>query len=226
MHCAPMRIPHESPLIALVGATAEWQAGTPPSCSASIRLLDRVHFTVHRGDCVVVHHDDPAGAQVLLAALAGNPALTVSHRLRGERQIAPRVRIRRCSISAAALPHILEGWRDVRGNTVHGRALHPDEADPVVHLLRASRSGPVSGREIRQWRAWAHRLRMRQGAVVAVARPHPVRTEPSPRAGTTPVVPLQLRETEGAAYGKRDTHRATRGVWLRFGQLFALSQWQ
>jgi hypothetical protein len=185
-----------------------------------------VHFTVHRGDCVVVHHDDPAGARVLLAALAGTPALTISQRWRGERHVAPQVRVRRCSISADALPHILEGWRELSGDAVSQRALPSDEPEPVVHLLRASRSGVVSGQEARQWRAWARRLRLHQGAVVAIARPHPVRTVSTIRSGPPALAAAQLREAEGAAYEVTYNQLATRGLWLRFGQLLALRQWQ
>ncbi|WP_043581057.1 hypothetical protein [Gemmatimonas phototrophica] len=221
-----MQFSHDPPLLALVDVTAEWHAGMPPMCSASVRLLDRVHFTVHRGDCVVVHHDDPAGARVLLAALAGSPALTVSQRWRGERRVAPQVRIRRCSITANALPHVLEGWRELHSDAVSRRALPSDEPEPVVHLLRASRLGAVSAQEARQWRAWARRLRLSQGAVVAVARPHPVRTEPAVRSCLPAQASAQLREADGATYDVSNDHWATRGLWLRFGQLLALRQWQ
>lgn len=228
-----------SPLLALVGATAEWHAGTPPSCSAHVRVLDRVHFTVHRGDCVVVHHDDPASARVLLAALAGSPALLAARRWSGRRLSAPAVRIRRCSVTTDALEAVVDGWRDVKP---HDEAVPSVSANPsgaAVHLLRASRTAYLPRRERDQWRAWAARMRREGGAVVAVASSHPVGVER--RSGAPLTWPI--RADQRVAFPPFDrvhesriheapppeqmlTAAAPRGVWLRHGQLFNLRQWE
>lgn len=239
-----MQNPKTSPLLALVGATAEWHAGTPPTCSVSVRLLDRVHFTVHRGDCVVVHHDDPAGARVLLAALAGSDALVPGRRLFGERRCAPSVRIRRCSISADALAAILDGWRDLHRH-VSGTDDTPFE-DPggAVHLLRASRATCLTERERRQWRTWARRVRDSGGAVVAVARPEPVSAAaPTSSARVQELMPHRVRERAAHTHTHTNTPNAQetqkaptqelalsastpRGVWLRHGRLLNVREWE
>ena len=72
------------PLLSLVNASAEWEAGLPPRCRASVRLLDRVHVSVRQGDCIVVHHRDPSSATVLLAALRGHGALAAGAHLTGQ----------------------------------------------------------------------------------------------------------------------------------------------
>lgn len=229
----------DTPLLALVGASAEWEAGTPPSCSARVRLLDRVHFTVHRGDCVIVHHDDPAAARVLLAALAGHPALPLGRVLFGERRCAPRVRIRRSSIRTDVIAPMLEGWRDAELGDASARGATPmmsrlsgfDEPQPVVHLLRASREGPVHRVDARQWRQWAARERAAGGAVVIVARPDHalVSTGTAPRAltvhapnGETEPAPAAYTRERGEPYAAAWPHT----MQLRYGQLFNLRSWQ
>lgn len=212
------------PLLALVNATAEWQAGVPHVCSAGVRLLDRVHFTVHRGDCVLVHHDDPAGARVLLAALSGHPALPPGRRLLGERQCAVGVRIRRCSIPLDAVAALQAGWQHDPGRRVPSSALYGG-GTPVVHLLRASRRTPVTAAERAQWRGWAHSVRLRDGALVIVAPP-----EPRP-AITTPVPPPvsdTMRERAAPPYDVVAAAVPTRqrAVWLHHGRLFNLRTWE
>ena len=246
-HCVSMLSSTPSPLLALVGATAEWHVGTPPSCSAHVRVLDRVHFTVHRGDCVVVHHDDPASARVLLAALAGSPALLGGRRLTGARLAAPAVRIRRCSVTADALDAVLEGWRDLRPDAAAMPSTSIGTSGAAVHLLRASRRAPLSTREFDQWRAWARRIRLEGGAVVAVATPQPVgametamapASSPSrapwtwpPRAGHHGAPHRQGRVHEHPNHEAPPPEQmlpaaAPRGVWLRHGQLFNLRAWE
>lgn len=246
-HCVSMQSSTPSPLLALVGATAEWHAGTPPSCSARVRVLDRVHFTVHRGDCVVVHHDDPASARVLLAALAGSPALLGGRRMSGARLAAPTVRIRRCSVTADALDAVLDGWRDLRPDAAAMPSTSGGAPGVAVHLLRASRRAPLATREYEQWRAWARRVRLEGGAVVAVATPQPVgaletamgpASSPSKAAWTWPT--RAGRHSSQHQQGRVHEHpiheapppeqmlsaAAPRGVWLRHGQLFNLRAWE
>lgn len=226
----------DNPLLALVGATAEWEAGTPPSCSARVRLLDRVHFTVHGGDCVIVHHDDPAGARVLLAALAGHPALTFGRILFGERRCAPRVRIRRSSIRTDVIAPMLEGWRDAEpewGGVRDRAALRMpclDDPQPVVHLLRASREGPVHNVDARQWRSWAARERQAGGAVVIVARPEHAQAPigGSPGSLTVHAKPQGSDGKSAALTRERGVpyeSRSLRTVQLRHGQLFNVRSW-
>ncbi len=246
-HCVSMLSSTPSPLLALVGATAEWHAGTPPSCSAHVRVLDRVHFTVHRGDCVVVHHDDPASARVLLAALAGSPALLGGRRLSGARLAAPAVRIRRCSVTTDALDAVLDGWRDLRTDEAALQSTSFGTSGAAVHLLRASRRAPLSTRECDQWRSWARRVRREGGAVVAVATPQPVGAmenaiAPASSPSTAPWTWSPRANPHGSAnrHGRVHEHpiheapppeqmlsaAAPRGVWLRHGQLFNLRAWE
>ncbi|MFN8861990.1 MAG: hypothetical protein ACK6DP_14490 [Gemmatimonas sp.] len=153
----------DSPLLALVGASVERYAGTPPACLASVRLLHRVHLAVHRGDCVVVHHADPAGARVLLAALAGSTALLTAPGWDGERQADRHVRVRRCAVRTDVVASVLAGWQ--------APGLGPrNDRPPVVHLLRATRSGYVTRDDSRQWVRWAERERAAGGALVVLVR--------------------------------------------------------
>lgn len=237
--CVSMPRSTPTPLLALVGATAEWQAGTPPSCSARVRLLDRVHFTVHRGDCVVVHHDDPASARVLLAALAGSPALIAARRLSGWRLAAPAVRVRRCSVTRDALDAVVDGWRDVRPDDEATPSLPANTPSATVHLLRASRPARLSRRERDHWRAWAVRVRRESGAVVAVASPHPVGVVRRPVTPFTWPIGADRRDASLPPDRVRESRRqdapppeqmlaaaAPRGVWLRHGQLLNLRTWE
>jgi hypothetical protein len=231
-----MRLP-SFPLLALVNATAEWHAGVPAVCSASVRLLDRVHFMVHSGECVVVHHDDPASARVLLAALGGHQALTSPRRLQGHRHCAPGVRIRRCSISLEAVSALQDGWSAAsRGGLSPARGRPAPDA--VVHLMRASRQSTISAHEQRQWRSWAQREEATGGALVLVVPPDPHRVAAvltKPQDGSDGDVPWRQAETirEGAApdYAgtapSRDSHDSpgARELWLRHGRLFDLRRW-
>jgi len=124
------------PLLSLVNASAEWQAGLPPRCRASVRLLDRVHVSVRQGDCIVVHHRDPSSATVLLAALRGHGALAAGAHLTGERHVGAGVRIRRCRISLDTMQAVQEGWRSAP------REAAASPGRPVVYLLRATRRPP------------------------------------------------------------------------------------
>ena len=149
------------PLLALRGATAESHAGLLPQCAATVRVLDRVYFSVGAGDCIVVQHRDPARVRVLLAALAGlvRPA-TVA--MRGTRVVRAGVRVRRASIRADLVPTLLAAWRS--------RALpHATRHAPVVHLLRASRHRPSEPVDHQAWSAWAAAQRAAGGALVIVA---------------------------------------------------------
>ncbi|GAB1342247.1 hypothetical protein [Gemmatimonas sp.] len=238
-----MRLSSASPpLLALANATAEWQAGLPSLCSATVRLLDHVHFVVYRGDCAVVHHSDPASARVLLAALSGSP-LAVTYRWRGERYCAPGVRIRRCSISVHAVAALQAGWQaavPARGDA--DLDLGPPE-HPVVHLMRASRQGSLSASERRQWSNWATRARRRGGALVLVV-PAPPPALAMVRADTPRLPPdaaewparHTLNENAAPEYsgaadstaswlsGPAPRHRtplAKREVWLHHGRLIS-----
>lgn len=212
-----------APLLALVNATAEWHAGLPGTCSASVRLLDRVHFTVYRGDCVVVRHADPASARVLLDALGGHHAGSMSRRLQGQRLCAPGVRIRRCSIPTAAVAALQSGWQQLDTAGTPATRCGPES---VVHLLRASRHTGLSIHERTQWHGWAHRVRARGGALVIVApgRPHPVKAHVIPPhleagAGAT------LRE-HAAAYASAENSARTEALWLHHGRLGNLRAWE
>lgn len=219
-----MRFPdpssHTAPLLALVNATVEWHAGLPGACSASVRLLDRVHFTVYRGDCVVVHHDDPASARVLLAALGGQDVPPVRRLLYAHRHCAPGVRIRRCSIPAGAVDALQAGWTSRAPEA-------PVAADPVVHLLRASRHTVITRHEGAQWRAWAHRARTTGGALVIVA---PGAMRPAVAGGASPRSHVSgattLREPATATYAPGDARARTHALWLHHGRLCNLRMWE
>ncbi|MBY0491550.1 MAG: hypothetical protein K2R93_17060 [Gemmatimonadaceae bacterium] len=157
------------PLLALRGATAASQVGLPPHCAATVRVLDRVYFSVGAGDCVVVQHRDPARVRVLLAALAGHiPNATL--RLHGTRTIRAGVRVRRTSIRADLVPTLIAAWRSRPfPHTSPHRSSHASSLAPVVHLLRASRGGSSAGADHRAWSAWAAAQRAVGGALVIVA---------------------------------------------------------
>lgn len=218
------------PLLALVNATAEWHAGVPSVCSASVRLLDRVHFTVYRGDCVVVHHDDPASAQVLLAALGGHRASPIGRHLLGERRCAPGVRIRRCSIPVGALAALHESATDIATEVATGRVTDGGRSsewrhgvgDPVVHLLRASRQLSLTAAEQRQWRSWGRRVLADGGAMVVVARPEGEEAR-APAAG-----PLALGGAEALRERAAPPYHAsvTRALWLHHGRLLSVRRWE
>lgn len=212
--CA-MRLAHplpDSPLLALVDASAEWHAGTPPACAASVRLLDRVHFAVHRGECVVVQHGDPASARVLLSALSGTAALLNAPGWRGERRAGPQVHVRRCAVRSEVVASVLIGWQAPGVAWAEGQPA-------VVHLLRASREGYVTPEDRRQWTRWAARERVRGGAIVLVARtgdmgawlpgrgPHTAQVQ-------EPLVPRPAPIQQAAEHGL-----GIRTVTLRHGQL-------
>lgn len=186
-----------SPLLSLVHATAEWQAGLPPDCLVSVRYLDAISLSIDRGDCLVVRHDDPAGARVLLAALAGSPATLQARGWRGERKAFSGLRIRRAAIRSAVLPWILSGWRMSleRPAGLPLRAVaepavaRPAVMPPLVHLFRASREGDVSTVEGECWRRWARDQREGGNAVVLV-----VGAEMLPQPGESAVRALRLRD--------------------------------
>lgn len=188
-----------SSLLSLLHATAEWQAGLPPDCLASVRYLDAISLSIDRGDCVVVRHDDPAGARILLAALAGSPVALQARGWRGERQVFSGLRVRRAAIRSGVLPWILSGWRSAaeRPSSVsHPRravaepaVARPPAMSPLVHLFRASREGDVSTIEGGYWRRWARDERERGHAVVLV-----VGAGMLPQPGGSAVRELRLRD--------------------------------
>ncbi len=225
-----MRTPDPSsdtaPLLALVNATAEWHAGLPGACSASVRLLDRIHFTVYRGDCVVVHHDDPASARVLLAALGGHDVPPVRRLLHGHRHCAPGVRIRRCSIPTDAVAALQAGWTQLASDGESSPDI-PRATEPVVHLLRASRYTVITRHERTQWSGWAHRVRATGGALVIVApgTPRPaVSGGPPPRSDFG--IATALREPAMASYAPVATGVRTHALWLHHGRLSNLRTWE
>jgi hypothetical protein len=177
---------HTAPLITLTNATAEWHAGAAPSCLLSARLLDQVALQVGRGDCVVVRHADAYAARVLLAALGGSPRLLSARAWMGVRVAAPGLRVRRAAVATAALPALLQGWQqatvvssteaDGHPATPHGTPARIET--PVVHLLRASRSGTLPHAHAREWQRWAAAQRARGGALVIVAATEGVPTAP------------------------------------------------
>ncbi len=213
-------------MLALVNATAEWHAGLPGACSASVRLLDRVHFTVHRGDCVVVHHDDPASARVLLAALGGDGGQVLRRQLHGYRHCASGVRIRRCSIPTGAVAALQSGWTQRPSDG----AIHADgplATQSVVHLMRASRYVAITRHERTQWIGWAHHVRATGGALVIVApgtlhRAPSITAPPRPglAAGTT------LREPVLAGYAAVEAPARTQALWLHHGRLCHMRTWE
>lgn len=235
----PFSSPIDSPLLALVNATAEWYAGLPAGCRARVRLLDRVHVTVHRGECVVVRHDDPASARVLLAALGGHPALRFGGRLTGERRSAPGVRVRRCSVSVETARIVRDAWRAADGDD-----LVASKTGPVVHLLRVSRHQSLTAPERSQWKVWARHARAAGGALVLVERPDLTTFGAMPGSrrplGAAHVMPRSrtpgdaLREGAAPAYAgtapaERDTggrDGATRELLLHHGRLMSLRQWE
>lgn len=175
----------QNPLLSLVNATAVWHAGLPPDCLASVRFLDALTLAIHRGDCAVIRHHDPAGAQMLLAALAGHPATFAPAHWTGERLAVHGLRVRRAAVRADVIPWILAGWHAAAATDGPERASPPRAVAepavplaPVVHLLRASREGVLSSFEGRQWERWA-RAESRQGnAVVLVASSLPRSARP------------------------------------------------
>jgi hypothetical protein len=228
-----MRIPDHSsdsaPLLALVNATAEWHAGLSGACRASVRLLDRVHFTVYRGDCVVVHHDDPASARVLLAALSGHEVLPAQRRLQGYRHCAPGVRIRRCSIPVGAVSALQAGWQQL-DTTLAPVPLSSSHVfrDSVVHLMRASRYTVTTGYERAQWKGWACRVRASGGALVVVA---PGTLQPAAMAAELPgdrtAVGTTLRERQATGYTLPERSAScTQAMWLHHGRLCNLRTWE
>ncbi|MBL0938241.1 MAG: hypothetical protein IBJ03_05075 [Gemmatimonadaceae bacterium] len=218
------------PLLALREVTAEWRAGMPPACSIAARMLDRVHLVVCRGDCVVVRHEDPAAARVLLAALEGGVPW---HRLpgwNGTRTQAAGVRVRRASIRAAVIPAVLEGWRDlevrsleIAGQTGPGQVGPVVHRSPVVHLLRGSREGAVPRHELQAWRRWARSRREAGGALVIVAPTPDGRRPASTTSGPEPV--SWAAEHRGRLHERPE--RATpatnvRTLWLHHGRVHDL----
>jgi hypothetical protein len=235
-----MQPPSHAPLVALLNATAEFRAGLPPTCLATVRLLDQVYFTVHRGDCVLVRHRDPAEARVLLAALAGHPPVVPHHVPSTMRRCAPGVRIRRGAIRTGVIAPLLRGWREPQGahptlSAVCERSVGPAAAQPVVHLLRASRDGDIGRGEALQWDAWARRTRAAGGAVVIVARDEPsasgaapyVSPSPSSRVRSVSYPPpsrLSSRMGIGEPLAIADPS-AVRELVLRHGRLLNLRVW-
>lgn len=224
----PRSLDDGEPLLALVNATAEWHAGLPGRCDARVRLLDRVQFTVHRGDCVVVHHDDPASARVLLAALGGHQALTAG-RLRGERLCGAGVRIRRCSIPVDAVSALQQGWQ--QPPVPERTDVWSSEVSAAVHLLRASRNAAVSRSEFVQWQGWAQRVRTSGGAVVIVApftpRSAPLLPFPSQLVGENSGAPAStLREPRAQDYPVSRGDHVPRAMWLYHGRLCNLRTWE
>ncbi len=171
-----------SVILSLSHATAEWRAGLPPQCMATVRFLDGVSLTIARGECVVVRHDDRYSAQILLAALAGSPLALRAEGWRGERKMQTGLRIRRSAIRLDVLPWLLDGWRSSAGKPTYApkgipslRAVAEPGASPPgpegiarLHLLRASREGSVTLAEGRQWQRWARSEAGSAHAVVLV----------------------------------------------------------
>lgn len=156
------------PLLSLIGATAEWSVGHNPHCVATVRWLDGVHLEVRAGECVLVHHHDPAGVRILLAALAGHPAVHARPWMRGARVLSRGVRVRRGSIRTDVIAPIVAAWQSARSPRVGS-----SDRAPVVYLLRASRAPAVVPADHRQWAAWAAAQRNAHGALVVVADERP-----------------------------------------------------
>ncbi|MFN7459305.1 MAG: hypothetical protein ACK5U0_18170 [Gemmatimonas sp.] len=201
------------PLLSLVNASAEWQAGLPPRCRASVRLLDRVHVSVRQGDCIVVHHRDPSSATVLLAALRGHGALAAGAHLTGERHVGAGVRIRRCRISLDTMQAVQEGWRSAP------REAAASPGRPVVYLLRATRRQPEVDGTRQQWREWAQRARAAGDALVLVTWHVPHGDDPAverPRGALHEPTP----------HGYRLPGEGSRVMRLHHGRLFDLTRWE
>lgn len=199
------------PLVALRQATASQRAGVVPSCAIAVRVLDRIDLVVHAGDCVVVRHDSPASASVLVGLLCGD--LAAGHR-EGQRHAVQRLRVRRTAISDVAMPWLLDGWRSVSGSSAAPLAAPPSA--PVIHVLRASRTstattaGSRSVREAETWRQWGQTLREGGGAIVILAEDRlggiPTRAGPARPLFPTALVRESGRDTWSTAGAIRHFH--------------------
>jgi hypothetical protein len=200
------------PRLALRGARAEAHSGVPPHCAVTVRVLDRVYFSVGAGDCVVVQHRDPGGVRVLLAALAGvfrQPSITV----RGTRIVRAGVRVRRTSIRADLVPTLVAAWRARRVPATGA-------VTPTVHLLRASRREDSDVEDHHAWSAWAAAQRAAGGALVIVAD-----ADDPGIAGVASPTPIEVHERSPHYAATLNDHARTTGVVracrLRHGRIAA-----
>lgn len=197
------------PLLVLRDATAESRAGLAPHCAATVRLLDRVFFSVGAGECVLVQHRDPAGVRVLLAALAGTqPQLATA--LRGTRVVRPGVRVRRASIRADLVPTLMAAWQAPT-------SISAPQAVPTVHLLRASRRDASESHSHQAWSRWAAALHASGGALVIVADADDgmvPRRAPVPVPTVAPSVPTEVHEP-AHVYASDPNEKARPGLPVR-----------
>lgn len=183
----------------------------------SMRYLNAITLTIKAGDCVVVQHNDPQRASVLLGALAGDPLVLNSPGLCGSRATFPGLRIRRASVHAEVLDHILKGWRegletrsgvmreaapasaalpipDLPPVPMRAVAERPAKA-PVVHLLRLTRktnqASTIPPLLSSQWRKWAAAEAGLLHAVVLLV--HRSSTSDAPLGSEVGTKPLQTQ---------------------------------
>lgn len=210
------------PLLALRDASVEWQVGLSSRCAATVRVLDRVYFAVAPRECILVHHNDPAGVSVLLAALAGD----LRHRppssggaVRGTHIARAGVRIRRTSIRADLIATVTRAWESGRPHDAIAGGT------PTVHLLRASRRSVSALDEHAAWARWACSERDRGGAVVIVTDQEldlPQFELPQfelPRGARLSHVHEALPVYRGVVGGSADTECPTQAWRLRHGRL-------
>lgn len=168
-----------APLLAIHRGRAEARAGSH-SASICIRDLDDVSVAVHEGELVVLHGGVASGANALFHILSGARVLQG-----GVRTVAPHVRIVRATISARAFAAIHESWPHRRharvGYSKRGRS-RPTDAPPRdahrdVFLFRVRPSVEHADTTMMDnaWRAWAHVVRQRGGAIVACISVPPAR---------------------------------------------------
>lgn len=164
MHSSPMS------LLALRAASVVREAGLSPSCRISVRLIDRIDLQIRSGDCLVVRHDTPATAEILVGLLTQERSAAPSFVIAGTRYSAPALRVRRASLPHDMVDSLVEGWRAEAPRPIPWPTLPATR--PVLHVLRATRrTSPVtaSGRDpCEAWRAWGAARRAEGGAVVVV----------------------------------------------------------
>lgn len=201
MHSSPMS------LLALQEATVVREAGIPPSCRISVRLIDRVDLQIRSGDCLVVRHDTPATAEILVGLLAQPRSHSSSLVIHGVRRAAPALRVRRASIPAGVVSSLVDGWGAEAPPSISTTASPLQR--PVLHVLRATRpmaSVASGGRDqLEAWRAWGASRRAEGGAVVVV-----VDTTTDDHGAAAPI---RAPTTDGSADARwtSASHRSTRG---------------
>ena len=160
----------ESPVLLSVHDLHEEIVAGAGGATCAVRTLDGLSCHVCVGELVVLQGGVASGANSLLDVFAG-----LRTRVKGVRQMHPRIRVRRGAISTTAARAIVSAWSDSHrrsASAATGRPVSPtltsDAGAPVAFLLRVHTrrdSGPAH-EEMAWWRDWAERMRARNAAVV------------------------------------------------------------